>query len=450
MNTPAPRRLRLRVWSPLPPSPSGIADYTLEQIQALRRHAEITAVVENPMAVEPAIRDVFPVVEPSRLPAADLDLYHLGNSPSHAYVYRAAIAAPGVAVLHEWNLHHLVLFETVEQGNRTRYLREMRRAYGETGTFVGRQMARALGGDVLAPRFPLNERILERSLAVVGLTRHITAKAAAAMPGRPVLHVPHHLSLPLEPSRADARRALGIAADELVVTAPGLATRAKCLEPALAALSKLAPEFPRLRFFAAGEVDRDFPLANLVAGSPLAERSRIAGRVSLADFVRHLAAADVILSLRYPSFGEMSGALVRSLGLGRTTLVTAGTPGAEEFPPGIVVPIRPGRSQAAEIEAVLRYLLADPAARAALGAAAREFVRREHDLVATTAKLAAFLAAVDARKAELRAGMSEEDEAHAPLARFFDDEIRWAARDLNLRGYPLGIGALLDELSAGS
>ena len=221
MNTPAPGRLRLRVWSPLPPSPSGIADYTLEQIQALRRHAEITAVVENPMAVEPAIRDVFPVVEPSRLPAADLDLYHLGNSPSHAYVYRAAIASPGVAVLHEWNLHHLVLFETVEQGNRTRYLREMRRAYGETGTFVGRQMARALGGDVLASRFPLNERILERSLAVVGLTRHITAKAAAAMPGRPVLHVPHHLSLPLEPSRADARRALGIAADELVVTAPG-------------------------------------------------------------------------------------------------------------------------------------------------------------------------------------------------------------------------------------
>ena len=52
-----------------------------------------------------------------------------------------------MVVLHDWSLHHLVLCETVERGDVSAYLREMRRAHGETGTFVGRQVARALGGD---------------------------------------------------------------------------------------------------------------------------------------------------------------------------------------------------------------------------------------------------------------------------------------------------------------
>ena len=65
-----------------------------------------------------------------------------------------------MVVLHDWSLHHLVLRETVERGDVAAYLREMRRAYGETGTFVGRQVARALGGDLLPALFPLNDRML--------------------------------------------------------------------------------------------------------------------------------------------------------------------------------------------------------------------------------------------------------------------------------------------------
>lgn len=442
-----PSRLKLRVWSPLPPSPSGIADYTLEQIQALRRHAEVTAVVEDPRRVEPAIRDVFAVVDPQTIPDADLDLYHLGNSPSHGYVYRTATTRPGVSILHEWNLHHLVLFETVEQGDRLAYVREMRRAYGETGTFVGRQMARALGGDVLAQHFPLNERLLERSLAVIGLTRHITSLAAQAMPGRPVLHLPHHLSLPLEPSRSDARRALGLSPDDLVVTAPGLATRSKRLETSIRVLSELLSSHPRLRFIVAGAVDPDLPLAEWVRGTPIAPRTTITGRLSLPDFVRHLSAADIILSLRYPSFGEMSGALVRTLGLGRPAFVTAGTPGADEFPPGVVVPVDPGRYESDELRAFLDYFAARPEARSAVSAAAREFVRREHDLESMTARLAAFLGEVAVRRGALEAGMIEEDAASTPMERYFAEEIRWAARDLKLLGYPLGLSEALDNLA---
>ena len=134
------------------------------------------------------LREQFPVFPTEAAPEADLELYHLGNSPAHAWVYRAACARPGVAVLHDWSLHHLVLCETVERGDVGGYLREMRRAHGETGTFVGRQVARALGGELLPALFPLNDRVLEGSLAVVGLTDYVRSRAARRLPGRPVLH----------------------------------------------------------------------------------------------------------------------------------------------------------------------------------------------------------------------------------------------------------------------
>ena len=167
--------MRLRVWSPLPPSPSGIADYVAEALPALSGQVEVQCVVESPQTVDPELRARFAVVSPPEVGPADLDLYHLGNSPGHAYVYRRALTHPGVVLLHEWSLHHLVLHETLEQGDVPSYLHEMRRAHGETGTFVGRQVARALGGDVWPALFPLNDRLLEASLGVVTLTRAIAA-----------------------------------------------------------------------------------------------------------------------------------------------------------------------------------------------------------------------------------------------------------------------------------
>ena len=94
----------------------------------------------------------------------------------------------------------------------------------------------------------------------------------------------------------------------------------------------------------------------------------LTGRLALHDFVRHLCAADVVLALRFPSHGEMSGALVRALGVGRPVLVSAGTPAADEFPEGVVVPVGPGPHEEDELYAVLGHLAGAPALRETIGA----------------------------------------------------------------------------------
>jgi glycosyltransferase involved in cell wall biosynthesis len=426
--------LRVAVWSPLPPSPSGIADYVSEQLPHLARSVEVVSVAEDPGEARPD---------------ADLDLYHLGNSPAHGYVYRAALSRPGVAVLHDWSLHHLVLAETVERGDVSAYLREMRRAHGETGTFVGRQVARALGGDLLPALFPLNDRVLEASLAVVGLTRYVASRAALRLPGRPVLHLPHHLSLPLDPlpSREQARRALGLPPESLLVTAPGLATASKRIDAAVKAVARLLPAHPSLRLVIAGGVDPRLPLADWARDAGLGAALVVTGRLELADFVRHLVAADVVLALRFPTHGEVSGALVRALGVGRPVLVTGGTPPSEEFPEGIVVPVDPGTHELDELTALVDRLLRDPSLRDAIGRLARDHVRTHHGLGATAGRLSAFLTDVHARKAKLLESLVTRRAPEGSLLSYLLDEVRRAALDLGLSGVPVGFEPLLDDLA---
>jgi glycosyltransferase involved in cell wall biosynthesis len=295
----------------------------------------------------------------------------------------------------------------------------------------------------------VNDRLLEASLGVVGLTRFVAEHAARRLPGRPVLHLPHHLCLPggREPSREEARRLLGLPEDALVVTAPGLATPAKGLLDALRALTPLRDAHPGLRFVVAGACAPELPLEEAARAAGWGDAFRLTGRLTLADFVLHLAAADLILALRFPSHGEISGALVRALGLGRPALVTAGTPASQEFPEGVVVPVDPGPGQEDELRALLGRLLDDAPLRARISALARAHVRQGHDLERTVDLLAGFLEGVAARKAALLATLAADRAEEGSLLGYLLEEVRGGARDLGLPGVPLGLEPLLRSLA---
>jgi hypothetical protein len=124
----------------------------------------------------------------SARPLADLDVYHVRDAPACGYVYRALVERAGIVVLDHWNLHALVFAETAGRGKPDDYRREARRGHGDVGSFVARQMLAGLGGE-LARLAPMNQRVLESSLGLVSFDPQIAARAAALLPGRPVLHL---------------------------------------------------------------------------------------------------------------------------------------------------------------------------------------------------------------------------------------------------------------------
>src|SRR5581483_768733 len=102
--------MRVAYYSPLPPSRSGIADYSALLLPALRER------IEEVVLARPG----------KRAPEADVALYHIGNDPdAHGWILDALRCRPGLVVLHEFVLHHLVSGTTLGRGDARGYLDAM-------------------------------------------------------------------------------------------------------------------------------------------------------------------------------------------------------------------------------------------------------------------------------------------------------------------------------------
>ena len=117
------------------------------------------------------------------------------------------------------------------------------------------------------------------------------------------MHLPHHVSLPLEPlpSRAAARAALNLPEDAIIVTAPVLATSLKSLDVAVRTLGRLRERYATLHVVVAGDLEPQLRLADWAEAAGLGSAIQMTGRLPLADLVRHIVAADVVLCLRFPT-----------------------------------------------------------------------------------------------------------------------------------------------------
>ena len=91
-----------------------------------------------------------------------------------------------------------------------------------------------------------------------------------------------------------------------------------------------------------------------------------------------MAACDVCVNLRFPTMGETSGSVIRVLSLGKPVVVSD-VGWFSELPDGVALKVPVDEHESRTLEAALE-LLCEPAARAAMGRAAVEHVRREHDL----------------------------------------------------------------------
>src|SRR6266480_2961606 len=102
--------MRVAFFSPLPPARSGIADYSEALIESLKPLVDLQVFSGGHLAFDPA--------------RFDIAVYHVGNNGYHGFVYETALRHPGVVVMHESNLHHLMADITIQRGDWDAYLRE--------------------------------------------------------------------------------------------------------------------------------------------------------------------------------------------------------------------------------------------------------------------------------------------------------------------------------------
>ena len=169
---------------------------------------------------------------------------------------------------------------------------------------------------------------------------------------------------------------LGFQPDELVVASFGLLTREKRIETVARAVARAAVALPRLRLLLVGPVPDQAALLAMLDRVGVRERAVVTGRVPLEELPAHMAAADVVAHLRWPTARETSAALLRVLAQGRPAIVPD-LDNLDEIPADAVIKIDVADEEGEVTRALLR-LGADPALRERLGARALRFAREAH------------------------------------------------------------------------
>ncbi len=382
------RRLRLAYFSPLPPAHSGIADYSAELLPALAERADVTLFSDAPISPGGLPRrplDAFP----AERWAFDLPLYQMGNSAHHAEIYRMLRRFPGVTVLHDFHLHHLLAHLTLGAGRFADYAREMAYALGDEAAPLLRDIRSGRAANPLY-EVALNERLLDSSLGLIVHSQTVAGWIRAARPAARVAVIPH-LVVP-RPARS-RRAALNLPPEAFLLAVVGQVTAAKQLPLALRAFQRLLAFAPQAYFLIVGEalpeVDLDETLRDLGLGERVIRLDYVE---SFDAFVDWAATADVVLNLRYPTLGETSGAALRVMAAGRPLVVfDHGWYG--ELPDEVAVKAPPLDEEA--LLAALLELARDPERRAALGAAAARYVATQCAPAAVADAYVEFIAALE-------------------------------------------------------
>ncbi|WP_158295481.1 glycosyltransferase [Crenalkalicoccus roseus] len=376
----------LTAFTPLPPARNGIADYAALLLGALTAHYDCAAACEDWLAeAPPGVAVLDPALAHRRIAPGGRVLHQLGNNPQHGFVLQALRRHPGVTTLHDPGLLHL--HEAAGEGVE-RILAGMAGATPALAPF-----ARHLRDHGLCTRanhllFDLAGEVLARSRAVVVHSRFALGRLRAlhgeARTGH-VAVVPHPLPAAAMPERAAARARLGIAEEDVLVVTAGFATAAKRLDWVIEALERALAAGAALRWVHAGaERPEEFPLSARIAGrEALRPCARVTGWLPQAALDEHIAAADALLCLRFPSFGESSGALARGLAAGTCCLVSD-TGAYAELPREAVLHI-PLAGAVPALAAALAALARERALARRIGAAGREFAAREMALPAVAA-----------------------------------------------------------------
>jgi glycosyltransferase involved in cell wall biosynthesis len=342
----------------MPPSRSGIADYSTLLLPALRER------IEQVVVVEPG----------ARRPAADIALYHIGNSPeAHGWIVDALRERPGVVVLHELVLHHLIAGITIGRGDARGYLDAMERELGVAGRLIGLGVLDnllPLPWETQPERFPLTGTVLDLAQGLIVHSGYVEQGVRDAGYDRALWRIPH-------PAWPDETVAPAELAGDPLVGCFGHLNMNKRIPQLIEAFVLLRERRPGARLLLVGEATERFDLDRRL------ERLGLGGDALIREsyvpeerFRALMAACDVLVNLRSPTMGETSGSVIRGLALGKPMLVSD-VGWFAELPDGVALRIPVDDYEVATIAGALE-LAADHAAD--LGAAASEYVHREHDL----------------------------------------------------------------------
>ena len=337
--------MRVAYYSPMPPERSGIADYSALLVPALRERIQ----------VDVAQRD-----------GNDADV--------HGWILERLRRRPGVVVLHDFVLHHLVAGLTLGRKQPKAYLAALERDGGVAARLLGLGV---IDGcipplwEVRPQDFPLCGEVLDLATGVVVHSAYVEERVRERGYDGPLWRVPMAAwpSPPAEVAEVEGAPLFG---------AFGHINASKRVPQLLRAFARFRTVHPDARLVLAGTADPSLELAWRI------EQAGLADAVVREDYVPEerlwalLRRVDAAVALRAPTMGETSAVVIRALSVG-TPLVVSDVGWFSELPDDVALKAAPDEREAEALVAALETL-STPGVRETMGGRARELAESEHDL----------------------------------------------------------------------
>jgi glycosyltransferase involved in cell wall biosynthesis len=402
-------RPRLACITPLPPNPSGVADYSYRLLGELAEYCRVDAFfddvfgdVEGPPGVRAEPIWKFPAKDAAR-DGYDQVIYCLGNSEFHAAALSLLPRRPGVVLAHDVRLTGAYWWISLRRHPDIRPLTfydALHGMYDGLPPSLGER-----GGITIEEADEFDVYMARRAIAASDVflvhSQHAAELAARdAWPGQAdkVRVVPFACPPPEEFDRtsADVR--------EPIVATFGIVAPVKQVSKVVEAFAIAGREVRDAVLEIVGrpvepsEPDRYLRQAEELG---IADRVRVSGALDPANYRAHLASASVAVQLRDYAHGESAASVTECLAAGVPTIVTA-LGSSAELPDSCVVKVArevDPRDLGAEIVRLLR----DDGRRAELREAGIRYAR-EHSFASAAEALHEIVVAEARRRGRALAG----------------------------------------------
>ncbi len=405
--------MKVAYFTPLNPKNSGISDYNEELLMYLKKHLAIHLFLDGYSPSNQAIRSNFEFyngqdfLEQHAENSYQACVYHVGNNHFfHEYLYLHALDYPGIVVMHDYAIHHMIAGMLLERGKTVEYLEEFRYNHGDAALAIA---SKSVSGETpyiwetSSLIFPMNKRIIDSAKGIIVHSKFTHDLIKKIRPEVPIQIIPHHCADILEDpeeAKATARKKLGIDDNTLMLASFGNIVPAKRVHVILRALQSLSHIVPDFCYYLVGEEVRGYSLRALVKKLGLTRNVIFTGYTDLECFKDYMKAADICLNLRCPIQGETSGSLMRLLGMGKAVLVSDTGP-FSEIPSDVVVKINIDQTEENCLVNALTKLMANPDLLADYGAKALAYVRNNCTLEQSALSYSQFISAVVQERGEL-------------------------------------------------
>lgn len=309
------------VWSPLAPSPSGIASYVETMIAEDPDFEDILFVTEDAdqRTGRNAVAPEGPVWNDDRA------LLQVGNNTYHGYVLERARMGGAIIELHDLSLHHLQAELTLSRNDFPSYLLALQESEGEWGRRMAFQRAKGFYSPRLEYYMRTNRALCERAEALIVHSKWARFQLEIQGVTRPIYVIPRFSVMPEQSlaqsrTKTQARARLDLDPDRFTIMVAGYVTPEKRLDWILDAFELMRNEGANVQLVVAGACELD-AITERIRRSRHAHAMRITGYLSAEMMDEYIMAADIVPVIRFPSGGDSSGTVAKAMGFGRVVVV---------------------------------------------------------------------------------------------------------------------------------